>query len=217
MSNLHIPRRFFRRLSAEIKTQQKAHNGEQDKQRVFAKKKDITAIIISTIAIIISSAALFVSYKNFQTASNSLKISNRAYVLVESAKLIEQKIVHDTVYAQIIVSFKNFGSKPSLKTKILVQVEVFQDSIPKRLVFKKTGGMESETVVAPNAVFNSVHNKFIPKATVDEIKSRKKIVCVFGIVVYKDIFGDDCKTKFCFVYDIAKGGFNIYAMNNEIE
>lgn len=91
MNRFRIPRKLFRRLKAEIENTKITNNGEKKEHKIFAKLKKNAAIIISILSVSISFFSLIVSYKNFQTASNSLRISNRAYVLVESVKLVNRR------------------------------------------------------------------------------------------------------------------------------
>jgi hypothetical protein len=42
----------------------------------------------------------------------------------------------------------------------------------------------------------------------EELKRGDKIMCAYGFIAYKDVYGNGHKTQFCYVYDFAFGGVN---------
>ena len=64
-------------------------------------------------------------------------------------------------------------------------------------------------MVAPDILFDlrsDLESFQLTLPEFEEIKRGDKIMCAYGFIEYKDVFGENRKTQFCYVYDFGFGG-----------
>jgi len=95
----------------------------------------------------------------------------------------------------------NTGNTPARKVRILIKADILPNPIPEDFTFPlpddpiQTAG--STVGAHQTLIMGGILGRFVPDAEVADIKEGiGKILCVWGVVTYEDIFGGSHATKF---------------------
>jgi hypothetical protein len=143
-----------------------------------------------------------------QTANASLALSRqtaehqlRAYVMVDKAVTVN---FGPKPTAQVVI--KNFGATPAYGFTIWTVVDVATDPIdgPPE---PPTGAVEAKGDLGPGSFVHTwdTSERVIPVEEIQAVQDGRAGFYVFGKAAYKDVFGKEHSTKFCFIYGGRSG------------
>lgn len=191
---------------------------KQGEQSPFNRFKDRATLGYSIVAIFISLLALFNSQKQTELAEQSMKFSNRPYVIVQIPKYSYDSGNFNELNT-LDVTIKNIGQTPSYKIEIFAKQRIEEvDSITvidykdTKQVFQiafldNNEGGESFTITDSIQILN--------EKDIKRIKSKEISTFIYGYIIYEDIFKDTHRTEFCFLYNSGLELYGFYKKHNE--
>jgi hypothetical protein len=159
-------------------------------------------------------------YKKSQEERDSLnklgiKFNNRAYIQVDSISYKIKEFTYSIYYS-------NRGKTPAYKVTIISNTKLETMGI-NNIDFKnlkKSSKADSTTYYLgaeqPLFTIYSFKNKLL-NFNFNDIDNQRKSWYIWGIISYKDIFGDYHKTKFCSEFDIVYKRFKFAGDCNETD
>ena len=103
----------------------------------------------------------------------------------------------------------NVGQTPAHKVAYRSNAAIMPRELPVDFTFPLPDETSGSGVLGPHQTFDmgKAVDDFCPDTEVDDIKIGKgKILYIWGIVTYSDVFGDDWHTKFCQSFIFGKDG-----------
>jgi hypothetical protein len=104
----------------------------------------------------------------------------------------------------------NAGNTPAYKVAYRAKTAILPIPIPNDFTFPLPEEPVGGTPLGPhqNATLNAIADDFCPDEEVEDIKvgAKGKVLYVWGVVTYKDVFGDSHVTKFCHSVNFLKAG-----------
>lgn len=139
--------------------------------------------------------------KSIDLAEKAMRMSNRPYIVVSSAKVVS---FVDWNNVNILVITKNFGRTPAMKIQISARINCFANEFTENPPFevrvdtvKSLGFIGSEMPIHINL---KNHIKF-SNDEILKLNERKLFLFAYGVIKYTDIFDDTLVTKFNFKYN----------------
>lgn len=181
--------------------------------------------ILSLIALLIASSSAFFAYQQSEISKQSMKISNRPYIIVQGTEtrvwITYPPMFSDSVdNVQTDVIFKNVGQTPSFKTKITAAINLYPKNFTNTPDYGDTPKESVELSISKDLTYKYTAESFRPfyEEEIRKVLAGELFFYLYGQVDYRDIFGDKHRTKFCFILNNPHiVGFNHYEKHNEAD
>jgi hypothetical protein len=148
-------------------------------------------LVIPILALV---ATVTIYYKQSGLTQKSLRVSERAYVGVET-------VTADLENREILIKLQNIGHVPASTLSLQGQHirATTKETDPQGAVFRWDAGAVELFPGTPMPVVVSLEN--VEQSELDAILSKTKILYIGGTIQYDDGFGNHEKTTFAFRYD----------------
>jgi hypothetical protein len=94
----------------------------------------------------------------------------------------------------------NAGHTPAHNVRYQARAEILPVPLPEDFAFPLTGEFVGGALIGPqqNVIISAVVDDYCDDGEIEDIKTGKgKVLYIWGIVMYTDVFGEDHYTKFC--------------------
>lgn len=159
-----------------------------------SKWREWVPMIQLTVGIVALIASVFFFYKQSALTQKNVRISERAYVGVET-------VTADLDNREILIKLQNIGHVPAAALKLQGQHlrATTKETDPQGEAFRWDAGAVELFPGTPMPVVVSLAN--VEQSELDAIRSNTKILYIGGTIQYDDGFGNHEKTTFAFRYD----------------
>ena len=172
----------------------------------FAWPNGVTAwaIILTLLAIAEqtkqTAKAAVATEASVESGKDAAKRQLRAYLVVTIGGAVYQEREKGIRFAAHPM-LTNTGQTPAHNVKVLAKAEIFPVPLPKDTSLSEIGDDLGETILGVNqpANMNGIVSVFCHDDEIENIKaaSKGKSLYTWGLVTYKDVFGDEHYTRFC--------------------
>lgn len=163
----------------------------------------------STIALWLSTHFLWkVTDKTLKHAEKTTERQLRAYMFVDGGSF-SWSANHSAFRATVVI--KNYGQTPAYETEVYAKAALFPAGAPK-FNFSKTGLKSAKSPLGPGATMNVQKLALARAADLSPVINRKKQIFVWGIVLYRDAFGNNETLEFRCVNQRTRDSANTWGM-----
>lgn len=180
---------------------------------------DFVTVICAIVVAFFSGVTAKAIFNQIRTA----RMTDRAWILVADIGNPEGLYLPGKGYSPgIVYRLKVFGNTPARITKCGFRfhpvpkkagIQPPVPNLPDIPDYRTQARIEelpkAGKMVAPGILFDlrsNLESVHLTLPEFEEIKRGDKIMCAYGFIEYKDAFGKNRKTQFCYVYDFAFGG-----------
>jgi hypothetical protein len=141
--------------------------------------------------------------KTVETMRDTAEKQLRAYISIEKSQIISVPILLSNRNFKIAVFAKNYGQTPAYDLTFSANVTVTN---PINMVLPAAIDMPMPSIVGPTAYTTRVLNTAaLTRAEIDDCRSMKKCLCVYGEISYRDAFNETRHTSYRFVLGGSAG------------
>jgi hypothetical protein len=183
----------IRRGSGDTHALAEAAKAQTEKMAESLRKTDIL-VDAATKSARAAQDGVALTRKSVEDAARSFQVGERAWLTVKEIS-IEVNVGGES---RITARFTNTGKTPALHVRVVTRVQWGPSATEKPDFHYSETDAEGESIVSPTGETAIEETKWAPSpADVENLKSGKMALFVFGSVYYKDIFNRPHRTDYC--------------------